>query len=105
GGKNRPGTKYLHNTEAGGTSCEQLGVQFANSVGITDEGPAGLAALRKLPAETIRGDLNRMTMMAGRAPTYCGPMLGGASLLEEPAAVYAAGKGAKVPVMIGANSS
>jgi para-nitrobenzyl esterase len=105
GGRNMLPAKHLHTTEAGDTSCEQLGVQFAKSMGVKDEGPAGLAALRKLPAEAIRGDLNMVTMMTGRAPTYCGPMLGGAGLLEEPAVVYAAGNGAKVPVIIGANSS
>jgi len=105
GGRNMLPARHLRTTEAGATSCEQLGVQFARSLGVNDEGPAGLAALRKLPAEAIRGDLNMVTMMTGRAPTYCGPMLGGAGLLEEPAAVYAAGTGARVPVIIGANSS
>ena len=37
--------------------------------------------------------------------TYAGPMVDGKVVIESPAEAYAAGRGAKIPLMIGANSA
>ncbi|MGH6997802.1 MAG: carboxylesterase family protein, partial [Phenylobacterium sp.] len=60
-----------------------------------------LAALRKLPADTVVSGLNMMTMFR---PTYAGPMIDGQIVVDEPGKVYAAGGGANVPLIVGANS-
>ena len=97
------GPRYLDRTGPGGTpSAETVGVAFAKSAGIQGEGPEALAALRKLPAEAVVAGLNMATM---GTPTYAGPMIDGKVVKESPADAYAAGQGAKIPVMIGANSA
>ncbi len=83
-------------------SSEAVGVAFAKSVGIEGDDAAALASLRKLPAEAVVAGLNMATM---GTPTYGGPMIDGKIILESPAEAYAAGRGAKVPFMIGANSA
>jgi para-nitrobenzyl esterase len=97
------GRRYLSRTEAGGPpSAETAGLAFAKSAGVEGEDAAALAALRKLPAEAVVAGLN----MAGMGnPTYAGPMIDGKIVVESPAEAYAAGRGAKIPFMIGANSA
>jgi para-nitrobenzyl esterase len=77
-------------------------VAFAKSAGIEGEDAAALAALRKLPADKVVAGMNMMSM---NTPTYAGPMVDGKVVVESPAAAYAAGRGMKIPVMIGANSA
>ena len=97
------GPRYVDHAVAGGPpSAESVGIAFAKSVGIEGEDAAALAALRKLPADAVVAGLNMATMMT---PTYAGPMIDGKVVTESPADAYAAGRGAKVPVMIGANSA
>ncbi len=97
------GPRYLDHSVAGGPpSAESVGVEFAKSVGIEGDDAAALAALRKLPADAVVAGLNMATMMT---PTYAGPMIDGKIVVESPADAYAAGRGAKVPLMIGANSA
>ena len=97
------GPRYLDHSVAGGPpSAESVGVAFAKSAGIEGDDAAALAALRKLPAEAVVAGLNMATMMT---PTYAGPMIDGKIVVESPADAYAAGRGAKVPLMIGANSA
>jgi para-nitrobenzyl esterase len=97
------GPRYLDRTSPAGTpSGESVGMKFAKSVGIEGEDAAALAALRKLPADAVVAGLN----MAGMGnPTYAGPMIDGKVVTESPSEAYAAGRGAKIPVMIGANSA
>ena len=97
------GPRYLDRTSPAGTpSGESVGMKFAKSVGIEGEDAAALAALRKLPADAVVAGLN----MAGMGnPTYGGPMVDGKVVIESPGEAYAAGRGAKIPVMIGANSA
>jgi para-nitrobenzyl esterase len=97
------GPRYIDHAVPGGPpSAESVGVAFAKSAGIEGEDQAALAALRKLPAEAVVAGLNMATMMT---PTYAGPMIDGKIAIESPADAYAAGRGAKVPVMVGANSA
>ncbi len=97
------GPRYLSRKSPEGTpSAESVGVAFAKSAGIEGEDAAALAALRKLPADAVVAGLNMGTM---GTPTYAGPMIDGKIVVESPAEAYAAGRGAKVPFMIGANSA
>ena len=99
------GQRYLSKTSPEGTpSAEAIGVKFAESAGITDTGAAGLAELRKLPADKVVAGLN-MASMGQAAATYSGPMLDGIIVRESPQFALLAGRWAKVPVMIGANSA
>ena len=94
--------RYLdHDSEAGVPSAESVGVKFAESVGITGDGPEALAALRKLPADDVVAKLNMATM---GTPTYAGPMIDGKVVVETPAAAFEAGHATEVPLIIGANS-
>ena len=89
------GPRDLHASEA-------IGVAFAKKNGIEGDGAAALAALRKLPEKDVVAGLNMASM---NVPTYGGPMVDGKVVVESPAEAYAAGRGAKVPFMIGANSA
>lgn len=98
------GARYLSKTsETGNASAESLGVNFAKSVGITETGPAALDELRKVPAEKVVAGLN-MASMWQAAQTYSGPIVDGTIVVESPSVAILAGRWAKVPVMIGANS-
>lgn len=95
--------RYLDRAGPGGApSAEAIGVAFALKHGITGEGPEALAALRSLPAETVVAGLNET---ATGIPTYSGPMIDGKVAVETADEAYRAGRAAKVPLMIGANSA
>ncbi len=95
--------RYIDKPNAQGVpSAESVGVAFGKAAGIPGEDAAALAALRKLPAEKVVDGLNMATMMT---PTYGGPMIDGKVVLESPEEAYQAGRGMKVPFMIGANSA
>ncbi len=84
--------------------AEPIGVALAKANGIEGDGPAALAALRALPADKIVDGLN-MASMGEAAKTYVGgPLLDGRIVVETPDQAYLAGREARVPVMIGANS-
>ncbi len=71
-------------------------------MGIAGEDAAALAKLRALPAEDVAKGLNMASM---RVPTYAGgPVEDGITVLGAPTQLYAAGKGARVPVMVGATN-
>jgi len=82
-------------------SAQSIGLALGRQFGIEGQGAGALAKLRALPAGQLA--LN-MTMMSD--PTYVGgPILDGKLNLGAATSVYASGKGARVPVMIGANSA
>jgi para-nitrobenzyl esterase len=96
--------RKIHDDQPGVPSAESVGVAFAKANGITGDGPEALAAMRKLPQEKLVDGLN-MASMGGAAGTYVGgPLLDGQIVTEAPDDAYRAGRQAKVPVMIGANS-
>lgn len=103
GGRSNVNVKRQVSAQAPGgpPSGEQVGTAFAKSVGIEGEDAAALAALRQLPADKVVAGLNMMTMFT---PTYAGPMSDGQIVTGEPGAIYAAGGGADVPLIVGANS-
>jgi para-nitrobenzyl esterase len=88
----------------GQPSGEKIGLNFAASVGITDAGAAGLAALRQLPADKVVAGLGMMSM-GKAADTYAGRMVDGKIVVESPPTALLAGRWARVSVMIGANSA
>ncbi|MFM5953374.1 MAG: carboxylesterase/lipase family protein [Novosphingobium sp.] len=63
---------------------------------------ASAQQLRALPESTVTGDLSMMTM--GQAG-YSGPMVDGKTILGPSVDMIAAGKYARVPVIVGANSA
>ncbi|MFV3075379.1 carboxylesterase/lipase family protein [Niveispirillum fermenti] len=82
--------------------AEERGVTFARNAGVNHEDAAGLAALRALPADRIVDGLDMRAIMGDGVDHYAGPMLDGKFLTEEPARTIADGKGARMPMMIGA---
>jgi para-nitrobenzyl esterase len=88
----------------GPDSAEAIGVAFAKGAGIEASGAQALKLLRALPAEALLNHLNLATMSAGAATYVGGPVLDGKIMPAEPAKVYAEGKAARVPLMVGANS-
>ncbi len=99
------GPRFLNKTSPlGAPSAEEIGMNFAKSVGIVGTDAAALKALRALPADKIVAGLNMATMGAAAA-TYCGPIQDGVIVRESPQAALTAGRWAKVPVMIGATSA
>lgn len=102
GRTNLGGPRFLNTALPNGpASAESIGVEFARSVGVEGTGREALEALRKLPAEKVRGTLNMATMSQ---PGYSGPMIDGQVVVTEPQSAYLAGAGWHVPIMIGTNS-
>ena len=84
-------------------SAEAMGVRLARQLGVAGDGPEALAALRALPAQRLVGSLNLDTM--GDDRTYVGgPILDSKLYPGGPTKVYEAGGGARVPLLIGANT-
>jgi hypothetical protein len=80
-------------------------VAFAKSVGIEGTDAAALAALRKVPADQVIAGLNLASMGAPAAATYAGgPMIDGQIMVETAEDAYRAGRNARVPLIVGANS-
>jgi len=87
----------------GPDSAEKVGVAFAHGAGIEGGGADALRKLRALSADKVAGNLNLSNMSD---PTYVGGQIVDGKLVTGNAAqLYAAGKSARVPVMVGATSS
>jgi para-nitrobenzyl esterase len=103
-GGGRPGLLRARPLCGSGHSAEAMGLKLAQHLGIGGEGAAALDELRALPAARLIDGLNMATLEED--PTYVGgPILDGRLYLGPPTQVYAAGRGRRVPVMIGANSA
>ena len=84
-------------------SAEAIGVGLARHLGVDGEGAEALAKLRALPAATLVDRLNMNTMDDDH--TYAGgPIVDGGLYPGAPVKIYEAGRGARVPVLIGANT-
>jgi para-nitrobenzyl esterase len=85
-------------------SAEAVGIRLARHLGIRGDGPGALADLRALPTARLVDGLNMDTQAS--AQTYVGgPVIDARLYPGAPTKVYAAGGGARVPVMIGANTA
>jgi para-nitrobenzyl esterase len=100
------GDRKLSESLGGAISLEEVGVNFARKSGIQGVDATALAKLRALSPEAVTDGLDMMAMMsANGAPTYGGPIIDGKVVTENPDAAYKAGKQAKTPLIIGANSA
>jgi len=104
-GTGRPGGGLGMRPLSGGAgSAEALGVAFAAKQGIQGQGPDALRRLRALPAEDVAKNLDMAHMDADG--TYVGgPVFDGDIVAGDPGLLYAAGRGARVPLMVGATSA
>lgn len=90
--------------QAGADSGEAIDVRLARHLGIEGQGPQALEALRALPPGKVVDGLNMATLFSD--PNYVGgPMIDGHLYFGAPVREYARGMGARVPVMIGANTA
>ncbi len=85
-------------------SAETIGVHFARKHGIAGADAAASAGLRALPVEEIVDGGQESDGPAGR-PIYSGPILDGKLVVETAQRAYAAGRQARVPLLIGSNSA
>jgi para-nitrobenzyl esterase len=101
-GGGRPGIFRDRQLKGGPESAEELGVAFARKQGIEGEGAEALRKLRELPADELAKGLNLASM---NDSTYVGgPVIDGQIITANPSQLYAEGKGARVPMMVGATS-
>jgi para-nitrobenzyl esterase len=101
-GGGRPGIFHDRQVSGGPDSAEAVGVAFAKKQGIEGEGADALRRLRELPAEQLVGNLNLANM---GDPTHVGgPVVDGQIITANTSELHAAGKSARVPVMVGATS-
>ena len=84
-------------------SAEAMGVKLARHLGVDGDDSEALAELRALPAAKVIDGLNLGTM--DDDPTYAPDLILDDRLYPgAPSKIYGAGGGARVPVMIGANT-
>lgn len=82
----------------GKVSAEAIGAAFADKAGLKN---ADAAALRALPAAKLLGKLDLLNM---EEATFSGPVVDGRLVTGSAVEGFAAGRQAKVPLLIGANS-
>ncbi|WHO40043.1 carboxylesterase family protein [Sphingobium sp. AP49] len=85
-------------------SAATIGQTFATAKGIKGSDAAALKALRALPADQVVDGLNLAGMFSGQLGAYSPPFPDG-TIAVNPAAAYAAGRFAHVPVMVGATGA
>jgi len=83
----------------GKPSAEHIGEAFAKAAGASGD---DAAALRAIPMAKVLGKLD---LLHGEADTYSGPMMDGRLITTNPADGFLAGRQARVPLLIGANSN
>ena len=88
--------------------AEQVAIDYARSLGVTEDGALALNELRAVPAETLiegaSGDEVLAALSQGTlAPGMAMSILDGRLLVEPPEEALAAGRQALVPVIVGAN--
>lgn len=91
------------------SAAEQAAVAYTRSLGISSDGPAALAALRKVSADKLVEGAGAPQVLAGLSSGkpvigVVGAIRDGHLLVEPPESVFAAGRQARVPIMVGANS-
>ena len=83
----------------GPTSAEEVGLKFANSIGVTGTDEKALEELRAMPADKIIG---KVAFSSGRED-YAGPMIDGKLVPADSPDIYLSGDGQPVPLLIGTN--
>jgi para-nitrobenzyl esterase len=99
------GARRLSADTDGLPSAESSGITFAKRFGIDGSDESALAALRSLRADSLAAGI-RMSTLPARPATYAGgPILGGATLSDSPAAVFQRRGALRVPLLIGTTSA
>jgi para-nitrobenzyl esterase len=83
----------------GGPSAEEVGLKFAQSLGIDGTDKAALAKLRAVPAEKIIGTVGYALGREG----YAGPMIDGKLVPADTPDIYLSGDNQRVPLIMGGN--
>ena len=89
--------------------AETRAVEYAGSLGISGNGVSALHALRALPPERLIEGASTQQVIGSitsesSVPGVSGSIIDGKFLVEDPEAAIAAGRWARVPVIVGANS-
>ncbi len=106
GGRKLVGGVALRTTSPGVVSAEEMGVNFAQTVGIVGTDAKALAALRALPAEQVRGDINLANRGPIDKPTYVGgPIVDGRIVIGTTDGAMRAGTAMRIPMMVGSTSA
>lgn len=87
----------------GRPSAEQIGVAFAKSKGINDDGEEALKKLRALPPEAILDGLDAGNIQTAES-TYAGPLIDGKLVVGQPDVLYQEGKYQHLPMIVGATN-
>ncbi|NIJ35921.1 para-nitrobenzyl esterase [Sphingopyxis panaciterrae] len=83
--------------------AEATGSEFARTKGVEGSDGAALAALRALPADSVMSGLNLMSLFGAKDFT---PLFADGQIVQKSVDdAYAAGDGAAVPIVIGANDA
>ena len=93
--------RSLAQNQDGLPSAESIGAEWAQSVGITGNGPEVVAALRRLPVDRIAPASVSPELL--QILQSGGPMLDGKVLSEPPDAAITDGRERRVPILIGCN--
>lgn len=88
----------------GPQSAQAVDLRLARHLGIEGQGAQALAALRALPAARVVDGLNMATLFAD-SNYVGGPAVDDRFYFGAPVREYARGMGARIPVLIGANSA
>jgi len=89
--------------------AQKRAVEYVGSLGIGGDGPAALHALRAFPPERLIEGASTQQVIGSitsesSVPGVAGSIVDGKFLVEDPESAIAAGRGAKVPVIVGANN-
>jgi para-nitrobenzyl esterase len=103
-----PGSRAQTSPSADLATAEKMAVEWARAAGIEGDSPATLRDLRDLPAaKVVAGTSATETLAAlsagGKPFGMAMAILDGRFLVEQPESALAAGRQAKVPVLIGAD--
>jgi para-nitrobenzyl esterase len=83
--------------------AEAIGSEFARAKGVEGSGAAAATALRALPADSVMSGLNLMSLFGAKDFT---PLFADGQIVKKSVDdAYAAGDGAPVPIVIGANDA
>ncbi|MGV1683865.1 carboxylesterase/lipase family protein [Sphingopyxis sp. NJF-3] len=85
--------------------AEAIGAAFAGTKGVTGDSADTLTALRALPADAVMNGLNLMSLFGPSAKDFTPLYIDGQIVRRRVDAAYAAGDGAAIPMMIGANDA
>lgn len=108
GGRDGGQTRDMREDRPGNPSAVTIGLNFAESKGISGTNREALTQLRNLSAEEVAGDLNLATLFYARSesePTWTGPFKDGETLVAGNDELFRRGEHGIVPLMVGATSA